>query len=56
MIPAFEPDKEKTFFKILRQKRIEYDDKDVVLYLTRYKNKDTDHDEWLPADKVHNAK
>ena len=56
MIPAFEPDKEKKFLKILRQKRIKQDDKDVILYLVRYKNKGADHDEWLPADKVPNAK
>ena len=56
MIPTFEPEKEKKFLKILRQKRIKKDEKDVTLYLVRYKNKGADHDEWLPAEKVPNAK
>ena len=42
--------------KILRQKRVKQDNKDVILYLVRYKNKSADHDEWLPAEKVPNAK
>ena len=56
MIPTFEPEKEKKFLKILRQKRIKKDEKDVTLYLVRYKNKGADHDEWLPAEKVPNTK
>ena len=33
-----------------RQKRVQHDNKEVTLYLVRYKNKSADHDEWLPAE------
>lgn len=52
IIPTFEPAKEKTFLKILRQKRIKQDKEDVTLYSIRYKNRGADHNEWLPAEKV----
>jgi hypothetical protein len=56
-IPAFTPEAEKKFLKILREKRVKNkDNKDVVLYLVRYKHQGADSDEWLPADKVPNAK
>ena len=56
VIPVLEPDKTKKFLKILKQKRIKQDNKDVTLYLVRYKNKGADHDEWLSAEEVPNAK
>ena len=54
-IPVLDPE-EKKFPKILRQKRVTHDNKEVILYLVRYKNKSADHDEWLPAEKVPNSK
>ena len=54
-IPVLDPE-EKKFLKILRQKRVTHDNKEVILYLVRYKNKSADHDEWLPAEKVPNSK
>ena len=56
VIPFFEPETTKKFLKILKQKRVKQDGKDLILYLVRYKNKGADHDEWLPAEKVPNAK
>ena len=56
VIPVLEPDKTKKFLNILKQKRIKQDNKDVTLYLVRYKNKGADHDEWLSAEEVPNAK
>jgi hypothetical protein len=57
VIPPFEPEKEKKFHKILREKRVKNkDNKDELLYLVRYKNHGADSDEWLPADKVPNSK
>lgn len=38
--------------KILRQKRITYDNKEVILHLVRYKNVSADHDVWLPAENI----
>ena len=56
VVPVLPSDGEKKFLKILRQKRVKQDNKDIILYLVRYKNKSADHDEWLPAEKVPNAK
>ena len=55
VVPVLQPE-EKTFLKILKQKRVKHDNKDVTLYLVRYKHKSADHDEWLPAEKVPNSK
>ena len=55
VVPVLQPE-EKKFLKILKQKRVKHDNKDVILYLVRYKNKSADHDEWLPAEKVPNSK
>ena len=55
VVPVLQPE-EKKFLKILKQKRVKHDNKDVTLYLVRYKHKSADHDEWLPAEKVPNSK
>jgi len=39
--------KNKVILKILREKRLRVDNKDVKMYLARYKNLSADHDEWL---------
>ena len=51
MVPVLEPEGEKKFLKILKQKRVKTDNKDTILDLVRYKHKSADQDEWLPADK-----
>lgn len=56
MIPVVEPEGEKKFLKILRQKRLKVDNKDFILYLVRYKDRSADQDEWLPAEKIPNAR
>ena len=56
VIPILQPEGEKKFLKILKQKRVKVDNKDVTLYLVRYKHRSADQDEWLPADKIPNPK
>ncbi|KAG0143820.1 hypothetical protein CROQUDRAFT_48267 [Cronartium quercuum f. sp. fusiforme G11] len=55
-VPMVEPTTEKKFLKIIKEKRIQENNKDITLYLVRYKNQGADGDEWLPADKVPNSK
>ena len=56
VIPILQPEGEKKFLKNLKQKRVKIDNKDVILYLVRYKHRSADQDEWLPADKIPNPK
>ena len=55
LIP-YEEDTPKVAHKVLQHKRVLIEGKRTLLYLVRYKNKGADHDEWLPAEKVPNAK
>ena len=45
--PLDSSSKNKVILKILREKRLRVDNKDVKMYLARYKNLSADHDEWL---------
>ena len=47
--------KNKTILKILREKRIRVDNKDMKMYLARYKNLGADHDEWLLEKDIPDA-
>ena len=45
--PLEKPPKSKVIHKILREKRLRVDNRDVKMYLTRYKGFGVDQDEWL---------
>ena len=46
----------KKLLRVLKQKRIkDTNNKDILLYLVRYKNKGAEGDEWLPAEKIPNS-
>jgi hypothetical protein len=45
--PMEENPKSKVISKILREKRIRVDNRDVRMFLARYKNMSADKDEWL---------
>lgn len=47
---------QKILLKILKQNTIIQHNQDLTFYLVRYKNKVVDHNDWLPAEKVPDAK
>ncbi|KAI7947435.1 hypothetical protein MJO28_009343 [Puccinia striiformis f. sp. tritici] len=56
VIPPMEHStKNKVILKILREKRMRVDNKDVKMYLARYKNLSADHDEWLLEQDIPEA-
>ncbi|KAI7959012.1 hypothetical protein MJO28_002803 [Puccinia striiformis f. sp. tritici] len=55
-IPPIDTDKSsKVILKILREKRLRVDNRDVRMYLVRYKNLGADHDEWLTEQDIPEA-
>ncbi|KNE88410.1 hypothetical protein PSTG_18190 [Puccinia striiformis f. sp. tritici PST-78] len=50
--PTEKSPKNKVIDKILREKRMRVDNKDVKMYLARYKNLSADHDEWLLEQEI----
>ena len=53
--PPLENVVDKIFHKILKHKMIRKNNKDVRLYLVRYRNRPADEDEWLQEEDIPDA-
>jgi hypothetical protein len=53
--PIKQPPKHKVILKILREKRLRVDNRDVKMYLARYKGLGADQDEWLLEQEIPEA-
>jgi hypothetical protein len=53
--PIEQPPKQKVILKILREKRLRVDNRDVKMYLSRYKGLGADQDEWLLEQEIPEA-
>jgi hypothetical protein len=53
--PIEQPPKHKVILKILREKRLRVDNRDVNMYLARYKGLGADQDEWLLEQEIPEA-
>jgi hypothetical protein len=53
--PLEQPPKSKVIQKILREKRLRVDNRDVKMYLARYKGFGADQDEWLLEKDIQDA-